>query len=115
MKKWICVWIVSALGVVVCTAAVLFLNGWLCVSAIAAVLALWAVFLVRFGLLKYRISDSFITVSGGLFFKYSRTIKRSAILSQSGLYMGKQLICTVIRTAGNTEVLFCSLSEDKAF
>ncbi len=110
MKYRLCVWIGAAIFSVVCAAAALFLRGWLCAAVITAAAAVGIVFLVRFCLLKYEISDTVIVISGGLLFKYSKKIERSAILSQSRLYAGRYPICTVIRTAGSTNILFCFLS-----
>lgn len=112
MKKWLCVWLGAAFCAVLCAAAAVFLHGWLLEMFIIAAAAVWVVFLARFCLLKYEISDSAIMISGGLFFKYSKKIERLSILSQSRLYVGRRLICTVIRTAGRAYVLFCSLPEN---
>lgn len=112
MKKWFGVWLGAAVCAGLCVLAAVFLRGWLCAAVIVLAVMAWTVFLVRFGMLRYSISDSEIVISGGLLFRYSRRIERSEILSQTRLYAGRQLICTVVRTAGSTDILFCSLSEN---
>lgn len=109
MKNRLVILLFSAMIFAVICAAALLTRGWLCAVIILSAVTAWIIFLVRFILLKYNISDAEITITGGLFFKHTITIKRSAILSQSRLYLSDHLICTIVRTAGKTAVLFCDI------
>lgn len=111
MKMRFCVYASAFLAVLICVAALIFLHFWLGIAICIAAAAAWAVFFVRFLLLRYEISESEIKITGGIFFKYKRTVKRAAILSRSRIYAGRRLICTVIRTAGSKIILFCELPE----
>lgn len=112
MKKWFCVYASAALAALICAAAVIFLRGWIRMALCLAAAAVWVVLFVRFCLIRYEFSDSEIKISGGLLFKYRKTIKREALISVSRLFVGDKLICTIIRTAGDFAVLFCKLTDD---
>lgn len=112
IKKRIVVWIAAAGCAVICAAAAIFTRGWLCAVIITAAVMAWIVFAVRFTALRYEFSRSAVTISAGLIFKRTTTVKRSAILSQSRLYLSGHLICTIVRTAGKTVVLFCEIPRD---
>lgn len=109
MKKWLIIWLGAAVCAAICAAAAFFSCGWLRLIIILVSAEAWLFFLVRFCLVKYRFSDSEIVISGGAFFKYSKTVKRSSVLSESRLYLGRLLVCTIIRTPKSTHILFCSL------
>lgn len=109
MKKWLCVWIGSVLAALLITAAVLLTHGVLEIILCIAVTAAWGALFLRFLSIRYRFGSSEITITSGFLFRYEITIKRSEILSQSRSYLGRHLICTVIRTAGKRAVLFCEL------
>lgn len=109
MKKWLCVWLGTALAAVLMTAAVLFLFGALEAVICAVIAAAWGALFLRFLSINYHIGGDEIRISGGVFIRSELTVKRSEILSQSRLYLGKYLICTIVRTAGKRAVLFCEI------
>ena len=80
------------------------------ITVICAVLPV-TVLLIRYLTLCYDISEEEISINIGLIFRSTIIIKRSAILSVSRLYLGHRLICTIVRTAGKTAVLFCDIPD----
>ena len=111
MKNNTFVWIVSVICAALFASALIFTRGALRVILCTAAAAGWMVLFLRFCTLRYHISDDEIRVNIGLFFHSRITVKRSAILSQSRLYFGRHLICTIVRTAGETVILFCEIPD----
>lgn len=111
MKKTSCLWLLGGIFAVLSAAALIFLRGRLGTAALIAAAAVTAFLAARFAALRYEMTDPAIKISGGLIFKRVKLIERAAILSVSRVYLGRLLIFTVVRTAGSTDLLFCSLPE----
>lgn len=111
MKKWLCIWISAFLTGLAATAAALLLRGALGVVLCAGIAAAWGALFLRFRSISYRFDIDRIIITCGVIVRSELTIKRSDILSQSRLYLGRHLICTVVRTAGKKAVLFCDIPD----
>ena len=109
MKKWLCIWISAALAGILIAAAALFSWGVLGIILGVGIAAMWGVLFLRFLSIRYRFDDDKIIIRRGVIVRAELTIKRSDILSLSRLYLGRYLICTIVRTAGNRAVLFCEI------
>lgn len=109
MKKWLIVRIGAALAAIMIIAAALLLRGVIVIVLCVIICAGWGLLLGRFLSIKYHIDGENIRISSGVFIRSELNVKRSEILSQSCLYLGKDLICTIVRTAGKMAVLFCEI------
>lgn len=111
IKKWLYFGIVSAVFAALFAAALIFTRSVLRIALCTAAAAAWTAFFIRFCTLKYQITSDEIITEIGFFIRSRKIIKRSAILSCSRVYVGKHLMCTVVRTAAKTAVLFCDIPD----
>lgn len=111
IKKWLYFRIVSAIFALLTAAALIFTRGALRIILCSAAVLAWTAFFIRFRTLKYHITSDEIITQIGFFIRSRKIIKRSAILSYSRVYVGKHLMCTIIRTPAKTAVLFCDIPE----
>ncbi len=111
IKKGLYFGIVSAVFAALSAAALIFTRGVPRILLCAAAAVSWTVFFIRFRTLKYRITPDEIITEIGFFIRSRKIIKRSAILSFSRVYIGKRLMCSVVRTPAKTAVLFCDIPE----
>ncbi|MDE7231200.1 MAG: hypothetical protein K2N56_12030 [Oscillospiraceae bacterium] len=112
MKKNLIIWIFSGFCAALFATALILTHGALKIVLCFITAAAWMAFFIRFRTLEYRITDDGIGIRIGIFFRSEITLKRAAILSQSRYCLGKYLICTIVRTAGKTTVLFCEIPEN---
>ena len=111
MKKNLIIGLFSGFCAVLFAAALLLTRGALRIVLCSITIAAWTTLFMRFRTLKYCISEDEIGIKIGIFFRSEITLKRAAILSQSRYRIGRYLICTIVRTAGKTAVLFCEIPE----
>lgn len=110
MKTRFIVYFSAVSAVLICAAALFFLRFWLGMAVCIAAAVTWGVLFVRFCTIRYEFSDSELTITGGWLFKYKKIVKRSSILSVSRFFAFKIPVFTMIRTAGDTVILFCDFN-----